>query len=131
MFQVIGNRLAQVHFYKKEDAQSSAETMETLVHKTSAGERHSSGNNNTGSNVQYSSMSNTNAPTSTQVNPAPSIALPQPAPITKAAKPIRDSAQFVSENFSMTIFFHCRFQVDLVSAVLFPVAFIVFNIIYW
>ena len=95
MFQVIGNRLAQVHFYKKDDGQGSAETMETLVHKTSAGERNSSGNNNTASNVQYSSMSNASA----QVNTAPQLLLPQPAPITKAAKPIRDSAQFVSHNY--------------------------------
>lgn len=70
--------------------------METLVHKTSAGERQSSGNN-PNLNIQYSSMSNTNAPTSTQINPTQQIILPQPAPITKAAKPIRDSAQFVSQ----------------------------------
>ncbi|CAF0901842.1 unnamed protein product [Rotaria sp. Silwood1] len=112
---VIGNRLAQVHFYKKEDTHGSGETMETLVHKSSSGggDRNTSGN--ASSHVQYSSMSNANASSSTQLNATPQVVLPQPARITKAAKPVRDSAQFV----------------DLVSAVLFPVAFIVFNIIYW
>ncbi|CAF4590533.1 unnamed protein product [Rotaria sp. Silwood1] len=113
--EVIGNRLAQVHFYKKEDTHGSGETMETLVHKSSSGggDRNTSGN--ASSHVQYSSMSNANASSSTQLNATPQVVLPQPARITKAAKPVRDSAQFV----------------DLVSAVLFPVAFIVFNIIYW
>ncbi|CAF3684968.1 unnamed protein product [Rotaria sordida] len=110
--EVIGNRLAQVHFYKKEDIQGSGETMETLVHKSSGGDRNMSGN--ASSHVQYSSMSNANA-SSTQLNPISQSVLPQPARIANAAKPVRDSAQFV----------------DLVSAVLFPVAFIVFNIIYW
>jgi len=88
---VIGNRLAQVHFYKKDDThQSSAETMETLVHKTSAPDRNVSVNN-TSSHVDYSSMANTNAPSLT-----PQVILSQPAPISKAAKPVRDSAQFVS-----------------------------------
>jgi hypothetical protein len=103
--------------------------METLVHKTSGGERNLSGNS--GSNVQYSSMSNANAPSATQINLPPQVVLPQPAPL--AAKPVRDSAQFVSED-ARTKFvriFLLFFQVDLVSAVLFPVAFIVFNIVYW
>ncbi len=64
------------------------------MHKTSIGERNLSGN--TGLNVQYSSMSNTNVPSTTQINSPTQIVLPQPAPITKAAKPIRDSAQFVN-----------------------------------
>jgi hypothetical protein len=68
--------------------------METLVHKTSTGDRNLSGN--TSSHVQYSSMSNPNALSSTQVNSAPQAVSPQPALITKAAKPVRDSAQFVS-----------------------------------
>jgi hypothetical protein len=63
--------------------------METLVHKTSVGERNPSGNAT--SHVQYSTMSNTNAPSST-----PQVILPQAAPVAKAAKPVRDSAQFVS-----------------------------------
>ncbi|CAF3754641.1 unnamed protein product [Rotaria socialis] len=119
---VIGNRLAQVHFYKKDDAQDGGEMMETLVHKSSGGDRNTSGN--TSSHVQYSSMSNANVTSSTPAiapppppppPPPPVIAVPQPARIAQPAKPIRDSAQFV----------------DIVSAVLFPVAFIVFNIIYW
>jgi hypothetical protein len=69
--------------------------METLVHKTNSGDRNLSGGN-PGSNVQYSSMSNANVPTSIQVNPAPQTVLPQAAQIIKAAKPVRDSAQFVS-----------------------------------
>ncbi|CAF2516246.1 unnamed protein product [Rotaria sp. Silwood2] len=94
---VIGNRLAQVHFYKKEDTHGSGETMETLVHKSSSGgvsgDRNISGNAT--SHVQYSSMSNANASSSTtQLNPIPQVVLPQPARIAKAAKPIRDSAQF-------------------------------------
>lgn len=73
--------------------------METLVHKTSGGgggggDRNMSGN--ASSNVQYSSMSNTNPPSATNVNAAPQVVLPQPAQITKPAKPVRDSAQFVS-----------------------------------
>ncbi|UJR28571.1 hypothetical protein I4U23_009804 [Adineta vaga] len=111
--EVIGNRLAQVQFYKKDDANDSAETMEALVHKSSGGDRNTSGN--ASSHVQYSAMSNANPLTSTQSNPLPQVVLPQPAMIAKAAKPVRDSAQFV----------------DIISAVLFPVAFIVFNIIYW
>jgi len=119
-----------VQLYRKDDAQDSAETMETLVHKTSSGDRNLSGNH--GSNVQYSSMSNANIPISTQVNQVPQMVLPQPAQIIKAAKPVRDSAQFVSlikQKIFLCINFF--FKVDLVSAVLFPVAFIVFNIIYW
>lgn len=67
--------------------------METLVHKSSTADKNASGN--TSSNVQYTSMSNTNissllpAPT-----PAPTV-LPQPVRITKPAKPVRDGAQFV------------------------------------
>lgn len=88
---VIGNRLAQVHFYKKDDThQSNAETMETLVHKTSIPERNLNANT-TSSHINYSSMSNPNAPSQT-----PQVILSQPAPISKAAKPVRDSAQFVS-----------------------------------
>ena len=91
-FKVIGNRLAQVHFYKKDDAhQSSGEHMETLVHKTSISERNINPNT-TSSHVQYASMSNTTAPSQT-----PQVILSQPAPISKAAKPVRDSAQFVSD----------------------------------
>ncbi|CAF1206981.1 unnamed protein product [Adineta ricciae] len=110
---VIGNRLAQVQFYKKEDGNDSAETMEALVHKSSSADRNAGGN--ASSHVQYSAMSNSSGPISTQANPLQQVVSAQPAPIAKAAKPVRDSAQFV----------------DLVSAVLFPVAFIVFNIIYW
>jgi hypothetical protein len=102
--------------------------METLVHKTSTSERNLN-TNPTSSHIQYTSMSNTNAPAQT-----PQVVLSQPAPISKAAKPVRDSAQFVSEIneeiFSL-YYFLFTIQVDLVSAVLFPVAFIVFNIIYW
>jgi len=83
--------------------------METLVHRTSVPEKNLNANT-TSSHAHYSSMSNTNAPSLT-----PQVIMSQPALISKAAKPVRDSAQFV----------------DLVSAVLFPVAFIVFNIIYW
>lgn len=97
-FQVIGNRLAQVQFYKKEDAHDSAETMEALVHKSSGGDRTTSGN--ASSQIQYSAMSNMNPPSSLQANPMPQVVLPQPATIAKAAKPIRDSAQFVSRNAS-------------------------------
>ncbi len=80
-----------MHFYKKDDTRhNNAETMETLVHKTSAAERNLSGNA-TSSHVQYSSMSNTNAPSQT-----PQVILSQSAPLAKAAKPVRDSAQFVS-----------------------------------
>jgi len=68
--------------------------METLVHKTSSGDRHLSGN--ASSNVQYSSMSNTNPPPLTQVNSAPQVVLAQPAQVANAAKPVRDSAEFVS-----------------------------------
>ena len=74
--------------------------METLVHKTSGG-------GTTNPHVQYSSMSNTNAPLSIPANPVQQVVLPQPAPITKAAKPVRDSAQFVSEkknNENLTFF---------------------------
>ncbi|CAF1250092.1 unnamed protein product [Adineta steineri] len=110
---VIGNRLAQVQFYKKEDVNDSGETMEALVHKSSGGDRNTSGN--TSSHIQYSALSNMNPPSSNPATPIPQVALSQSATIAKAAYPVRDSAQFV----------------DLVSAVLFPVAFIVFNIIYW
>jgi len=66
--------------------------METLVHKTSVSERNLNANT-ASSHVHYTSMSNTNAPA-----PAPQVILSQPAPISYAAKPVRDSAQFVSEN---------------------------------
>ncbi len=103
LFKVIGNRLAQVHFYKKDDAhQSNAETMETLVHKTSVSERNLN-TNPSSSHIQYTAMSNTNAPALT-----PQVILSQPPPISIAARPVRDSAQFVSETkkkHSITGFF--------------------------
>lgn len=94
LFQVIGNRLAQVHFYKKEDAHGNPETMETLVHKSSNSER--STNPTTAQHGQYPSISNTNPAVSIQTTPATQIVQAQPAAIPKAAKPVRDSAQFVS-----------------------------------
>ena len=73
--------------------------METLVHKSSVADRNLSGN--TSSHVQYSSISNTNIPaavaSTVQVTSAPQVIVAQPAPISKPAKPVRDSAQFVSE----------------------------------
>ncbi|CAF3494865.1 unnamed protein product [Rotaria socialis] len=109
---VIGNRLAQVHFYKKDDThhQTPAETTETLMHKMSVVEKNLTGPNTASSLVHNPSLSNTSAPA-----PIPQVILPPPAPVQKTAKPVRDTAQLV----------------DLISAVLFPVAFIVFNIIYW
>ena len=89
--------MAQVHFYRKEEPQANAETMETLVQKTSTAERTHTGTT-ASSHVQYSSMPNANAPT-----PAPQVILSQPAPITKAAKPVRDNAQFVSDVVSLKI----------------------------
>lgn len=83
--------MAQVHFYRKEEPQGNAETMETLVHKSNTAERTHTGTA-ASSHVQYSSMSNAAAPT-----PAPQVIVSQPAPITKAAKPVRDNAQFVSD----------------------------------
>ena len=68
--------------------------MEALVHKSSSADRNTGGNAN--SHVQYSTMSNASGPISTQANPLPQVVLAQPAPIAKAAKPVRDSAQFVS-----------------------------------
>ena len=108
--------------------------METLVHKSSGPDRTLS--TSASSHVQYSSMSNTNAPLPSPVTPATQVIIPQSATISKAAKPVRDSAQFVSDaqGSSDRIASTClslQWQVDLVSAVLFPVAFIVFNIIYW
>jgi hypothetical protein len=96
--QVIGNRLAQVHFYKKEDAHGSAETMETLVHKSSGPERTLSAS--ASSHVQYSSMSNANVPSPppAPIPPTAQVIIPQMAAISKAATPIRDSAQFVSDS---------------------------------
>ncbi|CAF4422207.1 unnamed protein product [Rotaria socialis] len=110
--EVIGNRLAQVHFYKKDDThhQTPAETTETLMHKMSVVEKNLTGANTASSLVHNPSLSNTSAPA-----PIPQVILPPPAPVQKTAKPVRDTAQLV----------------DLISAVLFPVAFIVFNIIYW
>ena len=74
--------------------------METLVRKTSGAERSLPGN--AISHVQYASIANTTvstappqATTSVQVTPAAQVIAPQPAPISKAAKPVRDSAQFV------------------------------------
>ena len=74
--------------------------METLVHKASGTERNLAGN--AISHVQYASIANTTvstaqpqATTSVQVTPATQVIVPQPAPISKAAKPVRDSAQFV------------------------------------
>jgi len=66
-----------------------------LVPKSStpAGERHPPGN--ASSNTQYTAMSNANSQSITQANPVAQVVLPQPAQITKAAKPVRDSAQFV------------------------------------
>lgn len=108
--EVIGNRLAQVHFYRKDEAQGATETMETLVHKTNANT-----NERNAAHGHYAPISNTNTATPSAAPIAQQVVVSQPAPIAKAAKPVRDNAQFV----------------DLVSAVLFPVAFIVFNIIYW
>jgi hypothetical protein len=84
--------LAQVHFYRKDEPQGSAETMETLVHKTNVTDRNPSGTA-AGSHVQYTSMPNTNVASAT----AP-IILSQPAPMAKVARPVRDNAQFVSVN---------------------------------
>ncbi|CAF1282861.1 unnamed protein product [Rotaria sordida] len=108
---VIGNRLAQVHFYKKDDThQTNIETTETLARKTSVTEKNLRSGSITSPLIQNSAISNTTAPSQT-----PQVILSQQAPVSKTAKPIRDTAQLV----------------DLVSAILFPVAFIVFNIIYW
>jgi hypothetical protein len=63
--------------------------METFVNKSTGADRNQT--SNASSQVQYSSMSNANASSTT-----PQITLPQPAPMIKAAKPVRDSAQFVS-----------------------------------
>lgn len=78
--------------------------METLVRKPSNNDRNPTGN--ASPNVQYASISNTNpstaaaaAPTTTtavQVAATPQVIVSQPAPISKPAKPVRDSAQFVS-----------------------------------
>ncbi|CAF3714547.1 unnamed protein product [Rotaria sordida] len=109
--EVIGNRLAQVHFYKKDDThQTNIETTETLARKTSVTEKNLRSGSITSPLIQNSAISNTTAPSQT-----PQVILSQQAPVSKTAKPIRDTAQLV----------------DLVSAILFPVAFIVFNIIYW
>ncbi|CAF0988020.1 unnamed protein product [Rotaria sp. Silwood1] len=108
---VIGNRLAQVHFYKKDDTHHpNTETTETLARKASAADKNLTSGNTASSLIQNSSISNTTAP-----SPTPQVILSPPAPVQKTAKPVRDTAQLV----------------DLVSAILFPVAFIVFNIIYW
>ncbi|CAF3384933.1 unnamed protein product [Rotaria sp. Silwood1] len=109
--EVIGNRLAQVHFYKKDDTHHpNTETTETLARKASAADKNLTSGNTASSLIQNSSISNTTAP-----SPTPQVILSPPAPVQKTAKPVRDTAQLV----------------DLVSAILFPVAFIVFNIIYW
>ncbi|CAF4487879.1 unnamed protein product [Rotaria sp. Silwood1] len=109
--EVIGNRLAQVHFYKKDDTHHpNTETTETLARKASAADKNLTSGNTASSLIQNSSISNTTAP-----SPTPQVILSPSAPVQKTAKPVRDTAQLV----------------DLVSAILFPVAFIVFNIIYW
>lgn len=88
---VIGNRLAQVHFYRKDDAnQGSAEATEALVQRTGATEKNLSGNI-ASSLANNSSMSNTTAP-----SPTPQVTMSPPAPISKTAKPVRDTAQLVS-----------------------------------
>ena len=70
--------------------------METLVHKPSAGDRNAS--DNPSPNVRYASMSNANASPPKQGNTTPQPILPQPARVMKTAKPVRDSAQSVSED---------------------------------
>lgn len=73
------------------------ESLETLVQKNSVPERNLT-TNPSGVHVQYATLSNTNAPA-----PTAQVIVAQPAPISKAAKPVRDSAQFVSvSSFSIT-----------------------------
>ena len=86
---VIGNRLAQVHFYKKEDAlqTSSGEAMETLVNKISTTER----------NINENTTSlHTQNPSINALAPTAPVTVSQPTSISKTAKPVRDTAQFVS-----------------------------------
>ena len=64
--------------------------METLVQKGSVPERNPNANP-TSAHAHYATLSNTNAPA-----PTAQVIVSQPAPISKAAKPVRDSAQFVS-----------------------------------
>ncbi|CAF1038406.1 unnamed protein product, partial [Didymodactylos carnosus] len=92
--EVIGNRLAHVHFYRQKEAIGSADTMETLV--TKRNNNGGGGGGNAVSGGQYSSVSPSSPSLANSVPPVQAqIVIPQAPPISKAAKPVRDSAQFV------------------------------------
>ncbi|CAF1341653.1 unnamed protein product, partial [Didymodactylos carnosus] len=92
--EVIGNRLAHVHFYRQKEAIGSADTMETLVTKRNNGG--GGGGGGAASGGQYSSISPSSPSLSNSVPPVQAqIIVPQASPVSKAAKPVRDNAQFV------------------------------------
>jgi hypothetical protein len=123
---MIGNRLANLNVYRKNDVDplnNSQDHLESLLqHQTSVlsntnsirkNKMHSSNSLHVDSAVSISGGSQQSTPHGLPiVQPTPPP--PPPAPPAPPA-PIKDDAQIV----------------DFVSSFLFPVSFIIFNIIYW
>ncbi len=117
---VIGNRLANLNAYKRSEPEGlhqSHEALESLIQSN-----HLTNNSNTklpyssnslhvDSAVSISAASQHSSPV-VQIPPSPP---PAPTPAPAPPTPSRDDAQMV----------------DFVSSFLFPISFIIFNIIYW
>ncbi len=114
---VIGNRLANLNTYRKseqlEQMNHSHEALETLLQpnlnqvNSIKKNQHSSHSLHVDSAVSISGLSQQSTP---PVASSPIPSLPPPAPVV-----LKDEAQMV----------------DFVSSFLFPITFIVFNIVYW
>lgn len=117
----IGNRLANLNAYKKSDLEAmsgSQEALETLLQPVAPASAsfkrkpYSQSSLHVDSAVSISAVSQQS---NSALAPSPALTQPPPPSSTLPAGPIRDDAQMV----------------DFVSSFLFPISFIVFNIIYW
>lgn len=81
--------------------------METLVHKTNTNT-----NERNAAHGHYAPISNTNTATPSAAPIAQQVVVSQPAPIAKAAKPVRDNAQFVSSQENSFFSFEKENELD-------------------
>jgi hypothetical protein len=123
---MIGNRLANLNVYKKSDIDPlnhSQDQLDALLqHQTSINSNsiknklHSSNSLHVDSAVSISGGSQQSTPHAVPQAPVQAAPPPPPPPAPPApAVPLRDDAQLV----------------DIVSSFLFPISFIIFNIVYW
>ncbi len=124
----IGNRLANMNAYRKNDLDqlnTSHDALETLLQPANNNNNSNNNNANLNSSIKKTPLSNNSLHVDSAVSmsgvsqqsimpPAPSSPKPPPKPQTPPVIQ-RDDAQMV----------------DFLSCFLFPITFIIFNIIYW